>query len=341
MKRFPTLAFAVLTLGISAGFSAPDTPKPSDAVIQVGKQMIRKGQIDSIVALLEKAQSVYGEITASKREEMRKLVSSNLIGQELLEQEAKALHVQATPAEVDSALKLFKKNFPDEASFKKTLKDAGDNETKVKVKLSRQIRADKVLATRIKKPEMPSDKEMKDFWDEHKKDFPINDSLRALQILLLTDAKTPKDETDKKSKTLEMVRSEILKDSARPSAMLQRFMAAAAQIGEGREAKTGGDLQRFLPSDFNAEFRKQLQTLRVGQLSPVFKTPLGLHLVLLIEKYDGKYDSYKLQVIQNLVKQKAMMAGGEMRQFLKGLAAKYPVKYLKQGYQDSSEGGIY
>ena len=123
MKRFPTLAFAVLTLGISAGFSAPDTPKPSDAVIQVGKQMIRKGQIDSIVALLEKAQSVYGEITASKREEMRKLVSSNLIGQELLEQEAKALHVQATPAEVDSALKLFKKNFPDEASFKKTLND--------------------------------------------------------------------------------------------------------------------------------------------------------------------------------------------------------------------------
>jgi len=123
--------------------------------------------------------------------------------------------------------------------------------------------------------------------------------------------------------------------------LLQRFMTAAAQFSEGPEAKTGGDLQRFNPKDINPEFRKQVQSLKVGQISSIFKTSAGFHIVLLIEKYNGKYDSYKLQVIQNLMNQKTAAAGGEMRKLLMGLAAKYPVKYLNSGYKDSTEGGIY
>jgi parvulin-like peptidyl-prolyl isomerase len=211
----------------------------------------------------------------------------------------------------------------------------------VKTKLARQIRADKVLTARVKKPEMPSEKEMKEFWESHKKEFPVNDSLRALQIVLLTGDKSSNDLVEKKRATLESIRRELLRDSTKTSVLLQRFMSVAAQVSEGPEGKSGGDLQRFNPKDFNAEFRKQAQALQVGQLSPVFKTPLGYHLILLIEKYDGKFDSYKLQVVQNLVNQKTVIAGGEMRQFLKSLAVKYPVKFLVQGYKDSSEGGIY
>jgi parvulin-like peptidyl-prolyl isomerase len=100
-------------------------------------------------------------------------------------------------------------------------------------------------------------------------------------------------------------------------------------------------LRRFHPTDFNPEFRKQVKALRVGDLSPVFRSPVGFHLVLLIEKYDGKFDSYKLQVMQNLVAQKTVETGAALRKLLKSLAAKYPEKYLDPSYRDSSQAGIY
>ena len=343
MKRLHSLAAFTLLLPLlcASGIHAALEKSGDMAVVTVGTKSIKRSQVDSIVELMSKAQSAYGEITPARREEIKKLVTTNLIGQELLELEAKAKHVEATPMEVDSVLQGFKKRFPDEATFKKMLKEAGDNEARVKTKLARQIRADKVLAARIKRPEMPSEKEMKEFWDSHKKDFPVNDSLRALQIVMLTDDKTSKDLAERKRTTLETIRNELLRDSAKTPVLLQRFMAAAAQVSEGPEGKSGGDLQRFNPRDFNPEFRKQAQALQVGQMSPVFKTPLGFHLILLIEKYDGKFASYQLQVTQNLVNQKTAIAGGEMRQFLRSLAAKYPVKFLTPGYKDSSEGGIY
>jgi len=320
----------------SAGASA------KDVVVTVGGKPIKQSQIDTVVDLMAKAQSENGEVTDDQKEQMKKLVATNLIGQELLELEAQSQHIVATQAEVDSLLRVFKARFPDEAAFEKTLKEAGDTQAKMKAKLAKQIRADKVLAQHIRKPDMPTDAEMQAFWQEHQKEFPVNDSLRALQIVLLADDKTPVEVANKKRDALESIREDLLRDSGQATGLLlQRFMATAAQVSEGPEAKTGGDLQRFDPRDFNPEFQKQVEALRVGQLSPVFQSPLGFHLLLLIEKYDGKYDSYKLQIIQNIVNQKTRVVGGEMREYLRSLAVKFPVKYKDPDYQDSSESGIY
>lgn len=339
----PHLLITALILGLSAaGISAAVPAKAkSTAVITVGSVGIKQDKIDTIVDLMAKAQAANGPVNDRQRQQMEKLVATNLIGQELLELEARSAHIQATPAEVDSMWRGFKKRFPDEATFKKALRTAGDTEAKLKAKLARQIRADKVLASQVKRPQMPSETEMKDFWEKHKKDFPVNDSLRALQIVMLADGTTPAQTAEEKRHKLETVREAIDKDSVPTAALLQRFMSAAAQISEGPEGRSGGDLQRFSPKDFNPDFRKQVQSLRVGQLSPVFKTPLGYHLILLIEKYDGKFESYKLQILQNLVNQKTAVAGQEMREVLKELAVKYPVKFVNPKYQDSSEGGIY
>ena len=326
---------------VSVNSATASVGKSGNAAISVGGKIIRQDKIDTIVDLMARAQATNGELGEGQRQKMEKLVATNLIGQELLELEAKSAHIEAKPAEIDSMWRGFKKRFPDEASFKKALRAAGDNEAQLKGKLARQIRADKVLAAHVKKPQLPSDKEMKDFWEKHKTEFPTNDSLRALQIILLVDGKTSPEVADEKQRKLTSVRVALDKDSMPTTVLLQRFMSAAAQISEGPEAKTGGDLQRFNPKDFNADFRKQVQSLRVGQMSPVFKTGLGFHLVMLIEKYDGKYESYKLQILQNLVNQKTAIAGGEMRQVLKALAAKYPVKFLNPKYKDSSESGLY
>jgi len=333
----PAVSVGIL---LSPGWAGP-SPSPASTVITVGGKAIKRSQIDTIVSLMAKAQTSQGDVSPTQLREMEKMVASNLIGQELLEFEAKAKKIGVTPGEIDSAVRILKANFPDEASFQNALKGAGDTEAKLKEKLGKQIRSEKVMASQIDRPVPPTETEMTAFWKLHQKEFPFNDSLRALQIVMVADAKTPPQEVTQKKRKLETLREELIRDSGSTPALIQHFGMLASRNSDGPEGKVGGDLGRFHPNDFNAEFKKQVQALRVGQLSPVFRTALGFHLVLLIEKYDGKFESYKLQVMQNLAAQKNAQTGAALRKLLKGLAAKYPVKYLSKQYIDSSEAGIY
>ena len=310
--------------------------------VTVGTVTISKNKIDTLVIFMARARGAdLSEVPPQQIAQMKRMVATNLIGQELLELEAKTLGIKASPQQVDSAMRLLKGQFPDIASYQKAMRQSGETEAAVRAKISRQIRADQILAMNVEQPEVPTDADLHTFWEKNKKEFPVNDSLRAVQILMLADSKIPAEEAADKKRKLESLRRELLKDTSEIPVLLRHFMSEAARNGEGPEAQIGGDLQRFHPDDFNADFKKQVMNLRVGQLSPVFRTTLGYHLVMLIEKYDGKFDSYRLQSLQNLMAQRNMQLGAEMRGFLKKLAAKYPVKYVQPAYRDASETGIY
>ncbi|MCD6024564.1 MAG: PpiC-type peptidyl-prolyl cis-trans isomerase [Fibrobacteria bacterium] len=358
--RLPALLSAFLLLLAVPGAQAQLKPAPKTApktaakstasapakaggtAVTVGSVKITKGKIDTLVLLMARSRGAdLSEVPPQQVAQMKRMVATNLIGQELLELEAKAQGIKAAPPQVDSALRVLKSQFPDAATYQKAMRQSGESEAAVRAKIARQIRADQVLAANVRQPAMPTEADLHAFWEKNRKEFPVNDSLRAVQILLLADAKVPAEEAADKKRKLESLRRELIKDTGDIPMLLRQFMSEAARNGEGPESQIGGDLQRFHPDDFHAEFKKQVLNLRVGQLSPVFKTPLGYHLVLLIEKYDGKFDSYRLQSLQNLMAQRNMQLGAEMRGFLKKLAAKYPVKYQQPTYRDVSETGIY
>jgi peptidyl-prolyl cis-trans isomerase SurA len=325
--------------------TAKPKPNPSQGgqtIATVGTIAIKKGRVDTLAQLMARARGVdLGALPPEQALMLRRLVVTNLIGQELVEMEAKNAGVQATPRETDSALALLKSQFPSVAEWQAAMRRNGDTEAGLRAKISRQLRADKTLALAVQPPGPPTDDEVRAFWEKNRKEFPTHDSLRALQILLLADAKMPADSAVAKKRDLENLRRALTRDSAEVTTLLREFMGAAARYGEGPEARLGGDLERFHPDDFNAEFKKQVGALRVGQMSPVFRSPLGFHLVMLIEKYDGKFDSYRLQSLQNLMTQKSMRTAMDMREFLRKLAAKYPVKFVQPAYRDTSESRIY
>jgi len=314
----------------------------SGTAVTVGPVAISKNKIDTLVTYMVHARGAeLSEVPPQQLAQMKRMIATNLIGQELLELEAKAQGIKASPQQVDSAFRMLRSQFPDAAAYQKAMRASGETETAVRAKIARQIRADQVLAANVKQPSMPTESELHAFWEKNKKEFPINDSLRAIQILMLADSKVSADDAAEKKRKLEVIRRELVKDTDEVSVLIRHFMSEAARNGEGPEAQIGGDLHRFDPGDFNPEFKKQVMNLKVGQLSPVFRTPLGYHLVLLIEKYDGKFESYRLQSLQNLMAQRNQQLGEEMRVFLKKLAEKHPVKFVQPSYRDASETGIY
>lgn len=325
----------------SANKPAKLTPKA--VVITVGATSIRKQQIDTLVNLMIKARAAQGQGEAGPddRSQLEKMVATNLIGQELLDQEAQKLGVVIGEKTIDSAYLTFRGRFPDQKAFDLALKQAGEDEKALRQKLARQLKADRMINTQIGQLAPPSDKDIEAFFNENKKQFPINDSLRACQILIRAPKEMKADEANKKRDQLEGLRTELLQDSASPFLLLRKFIMAAAQVGEGPEKAAGGDLQRFKPTDFHADFSKNLKPLKVGALSPVFRTPLGWHLVIVTERNDGKFESYKLAIAQMLMSQKTQKSGQDLRNYLKGLAGKYKVKYHAAQYKDNSPAALY
>jgi parvulin-like peptidyl-prolyl isomerase len=290
--------------------------------------------------MMAQAQTSDGNLPPEREVALKKMVATNLIGQELLEKEASTLKIKVAATEIDSLLDQFKRNFPDEATFQAELKKAGNSEKSLREKLGKQIRADKVMSASVEKMVTPSDEEIAKFFKEHRSEFGVHDSLRALQIVLLKDPKKASKTAEDKKK-LEELRKRLEADSLPIPLMIRAFMETAAQFSEGPEAKTGGDLGRFHPRDFHPDFRKSVQPLTVGSLSPIFQTPLGTHLVLLLEKFDGKMESYRLVILQNIAAEKARKTGESLRTLLQGLAKKYPVKFLDKSYEDTSAAGVY
>jgi len=310
-------------------------------VITVGPNKIRRSQIDTLVDLMVKAKKASENMDADEKRYLERMIATNLIGQELLDLEAKRLKVEAGDKDIDSLIKIFRGNFPSDQAFRNALKQAGDTEKGLREKMARQIKADKLLNSQVATVDKPTSKEMQDFFAANKKAFPVNDSLRACQIVFLVDKSSGSQGAAKRKADLEAIRADLAKDSARLEVLLTRFVYKARDVSEGPEKQDGGDLQRFLPGDFFPEFKKQVSGLKVGELSQVFRSPMGWHLVLLTERNDGKFESYQLQVARAIAQQKSAAAAKDLKKYLKTLADRYKVTYLEQTYRDSSLAGVY
>ncbi|GEM_PF-442600 len=340
--KAPAAAKAAKAKTGSAASATKGGPKtPASVVITVGPNKIRKRQIDTLVQLMVKVKQAPENMDDRQKQYLERMVATNLIGQELLDLEAKRLNVIADDKAIDSLGHMFKANFPNDEAFKKALKEAGDSEQGLREKMARQIKADKLLNTQMSPVSRPTQKEMLDFFAANKAAFPINDSLRACQILFMIDKEAVPSEIQKRKAELEKIRGDIIRDSAQMDVVLTHFVMKARDVSDGPEKKDGGDLQRFLPGDFNAEFKKQVSSLKVGQMSPIFRTPLGWHLVLLTERNDGKYESYQLQIARALVQEQSAKAGKNLKKYLKALADRYKVNYLENGYRDTTVAGVY
>ncbi|MEO7426752.1 MAG: peptidylprolyl isomerase [Fibrobacteria bacterium] len=319
----------------------PASKSPAGVVITVGPNKISKRQIDTLVDLMIKVKHTTAEAGSPERLYLERMIATNLIGQELLDLEAKRLNVVADEKTIDSLAAVFRTNFPNDQSFRQALKQAGDSESGLRLKMARQIKADKLLTSQVAPVSRPTPQEMQDFFKANKAAFPVNDSLRACQIVFLLGKNAAPAEAAKRKSDLESIRADLARDSTQLEALLSRFVMKARDLSDGPEKKDGGDLQRFLPGDFNAEFKQQVSRLKVGQMSPVFRSPLGWHLVLLTEKNDGKFESYQLQVARVLMSEKSAQAGKGLKKYLQTLAERYKVSYLSGDYRDSTVAGVY
>lgn len=297
-------------------------------VIRVGKTGISQAHVDSLADALEKAQTRGRAVSvpAEAKMQLRWAVIDNLVGQELVKLEVKALGIKVPKNRVDSVATLFKKQYPSLDVFNKELKKNGITEKQFNARIEQQLQSDILLETKVPYPAEPTEKQIAAYWELNKGKVSINDTISGARILLKNKKGESKQAIADKKELLKGLAAQVRLGKA-------SFAVLAAQYSDDADAKkTGGVMNKFIAKSKGADFEKAIGKLSVGDISDVFSTNEGLQIFMLTEKNDGKFANYKVQIEYILRVQAEQERQMKIKSYLDELAKKYTVKYLNKDY---------
>lgn len=297
-------------------------------VIRVGKTGISQAHVDSLADALEKAQTRGRAVSVppEAKKQLRWAVIDNLVGQELVKLEAKALGIKVPKNRIDSVATLFKSQYPSLDVFNKELKKNGITEKQFNERIEQQLQSDLLLETKVPYPAEPTEKQVAAYWELNKGKVPINDTISGARILLKNKKGESKQAIADKKELLKGLAAQVRLGKA-------SFAVLAAQYSDDADAKkTGGVMNKFVAKSKGADFEKAIGKLSVGDISDVFSTSEGLQIFMLTEKNDGKFENYKVQIDYILRVQAEQERQMKIKSYLDELAKKYTVKYLNKDY---------
>ena len=295
-------------------------------VIRVGKTGISRARIDSLSDALAKAQTRGRQVPPEAMKQIRWAVIDNLVGQELVKLEAKALNIKVPKARIDSVAALFKSQYPSTEVFKNELKKNNISEKQFNERIEQQLQSDIILEQKVPYPKDPTDKQIAAYWELNKSKVPLNDTISGARILLKSKKGESKQAIADKKELLKGLAAQVRLGKA-------SFATLAAQYSDDADArKTGGVMNKFIAKSKGADFAKAIGNLNVGDISDVFSTTEGLQIFMLTEKNDGKFENYKVQIEYILRVQAEQERQLKVKAYLDELAAKYKVQYLNKDY---------
>ena len=133
-----------------------------------------------------------------------------------------------------------------------------------------------------------TEEEVKLYYDRHPEEFTLPEKVRASQILV--------EDEERAEKALQLLKK-------------RSFEEVAQAYSISPDAEKGGDMGHFEKGQLPLEFEKVIFGLKVGEYSPVVKSPYGFHVFKLVEKKGEGELPFKEAT--NLIKVKLMQAKGE------------------------------
>jgi len=234
MNKITMLLSALLLTGTMAS---------AKTLVSVNGKAITQQDVDT--ELMNATQGRFNQVPADKQAAFRKQVLKQLIGKELIYDDAKKTAITKS--------KEYK------VEYKKL-------EERMKKELAIQVWQKKILdGIKI------SDKELKDYYKKNMGEFKQKESVHARHILVKTE-----DEAKKIITELKPLSGAKLKE---------KFIALAKKDSTGPSRKNGGDLGYFSKGQMVPAFNDKVFTMKKGTITkaPV-KTQFGYHVIYLEDK---------------------------------------------------------
>lgn len=229
------------------------------------------------------------------RNKLENVIISFMVDNELLYQEAKDKGLTPSKGEIDSKYQELENEMNLNTSYKEKMDKAGVDKEYLKQEISRDLAIDKSKKAFENKMNI-SDAEMESYYVNHKKDFNVEE-VSASQILISTLDKNKKEVSKDKKEALKKEAESILTKIKNG----ESFEALAKKYSDDKSTgKNGGQLGYFSKNDKNAEFTKKVFKLKKNEVSGVFETSYGYHIVKVTDKRERQKS---LNECQSLVRE--------------------------------------
>ncbi len=258
---------------------APQTP--NEPAAQVNGEAIPLKEVDDCVALMKRSLPPTKQVTDAEVKQMRLEAAMMLVDNRLMEQFLRQNAPQVTQeqikgwfAQLEAALKAQNHTMQDFLQ-ERNLTPAKLQQTVVSI-----LQWESLVNSRV------TEAELKRHYEANK-DFFNKISVRVSHIVVRIPATTPPAEREAQRARLAMLRNQIVSRQA-------DFASAAKKYSQCTSAPNGGDLG-YISSKGPLEenLTKAAFALKVGEVSDVVHTDIGLHLVTVTDRKDGQPVNYE------------------------------------------------
>lgn len=225
-----------------------------------------------------------------KINEFEKPFLQSMIDMKIQLQEALGLGLDVSPSETNDAIADIKKkyNLTDE-NLIESLKAEGFTLEEYRIRLAEQILLSKAVRYEVKDNILITDKEIEEYYEANKEKYRREGKVRIRQIFFA------KPEDDIQKANIEVKAQEIIQRIKKG----EDFAKLASEFSEDVSKQYGGDLGYVSRGSVLKEIEDVAFALKVGEVSKLFWSSTGLHIV----KLEDKIDSSNIEEIRKEIKE--------------------------------------
>ncbi|MBA4389281.1 MAG: hypothetical protein C0404_15015 [Verrucomicrobia bacterium] len=231
------------------------------------------------------AEHLSAEELGKQMELLKKKALDQAIGAKLLLQEASRLDLPVQAGEVDARLKVLADNAGGMDSFRRMLDRQKKSMDNVRSGIEQGIKVDKLIGRIASEVADPTEAEMQAHFKVHAAEYARADRAEIQHILIKPASPGSADKDTARSRLLEI--KKVIEDGADFSDQA----AAYSECDSGR--KSGGSLGWLSRGMTIQDFDRVIFALKIGELSDIVETPLGLHLLRKTAQENGGAVEYR------------------------------------------------
>jgi parvulin-like peptidyl-prolyl isomerase len=245
----------------------------------INDEIITLSELNNSLETYMKRVEESSEVTDREKmkKQLRKLILNSLIDQKLIAQEAQKLGIAATDDDIDKAIKsiLSKKKITMEA-LAEDIADEGGTIEDYREEIKQHLTKRNLIGREIRKKVTVTQKEIGNYYREHRNDYEGKEAVRIRQILIIVPRDCDVETKEKKRSSAEMTLKRLR--NGEPFALL------AAEVSQGPAAQTGGDLGYIEKGLILPEVDTVAFSLKKGEMSGIIETSVGFHIIQVLDK---------------------------------------------------------
>jgi parvulin-like peptidyl-prolyl isomerase len=286
----------------------PPAPYNPAMAIVINGQRVEDEVLNAEFSNIKSYFESLGNVSCCERDpEFRGYARENVVARVLLSQEARRAMPPVPADEVEAALDKLKEENGGEQRFLMMIGAAPDQLDLVRRDLEADLRVRKMLDRLLAEDPEPSDADLRSYYEQHIDRFKTPEEVRASHILKASRG-------EQRHESYELLRD--LRRQLQAGAAFEPLARAHSDKGDEHI-----DLGFFKRGELAEEFEIVAFSLNIGEVSPIFATPFGYHLIQLTDRKPATpkpFDEVRAEVRDQLL---AQLKQEKTRELVKHLQA--------------------